>query len=291
MSRRQSLEHHRRSLAEIRDIMNSMKTLAYMETRKLGRFLSAQQAVLQNMEDVAADFLSFHPDVMSEPGQAPSVLLLIGSERGFCGDFNRALLRHVDAARQTHRAPAPLVIAVGRKLHTLLEGDARVVAWIGGAGVVEEVPAVLNQLADEIVSLQSKHGAIEVFAVHHGNEDGVMTQRLVPPFEGLAAGPARHSHPPMLNTSPVAFFTELTDQYLFAALHAMLYTSLMMENHDRVTHLSGAVRHLDEQSEDLARQYNAMRQEEIIEEIEVMLLSAISLDGNPDQQENVGPPY
>lgn len=156
------------------------------------------------------------------------------------------------------RASAPLVIAVGRELHTRLEGDARVVAWIGSAGVVEEVPAVLNQLADEIVSLQSKHGAIEVFAVHHGNEDGGATQRLVPPFEGFAAEPARHSHPPMLNISPVEFFTELTDQYLFAALHAMLYTPLMMENHDRVTHLGGGVR---------------------------------QLDGNPAQQENVGPPY
>jgi F-type H+-transporting ATPase subunit gamma len=57
----------------------------------------------------------------------------------------------------------------------------------------------------------------------------------------------------------------------------MLYTSLMMENHHRVTHLEGAVKHLDDQSEDLARQGNTLRQEEIIEEIEVILLSAASL--------------
>jgi F-type H+-transporting ATPase subunit gamma len=288
MSRRRSLEHHRRSLAEIREIMNSMKTLAYMETRKLARFLSAQQAVVQTMEDVAADFLSFHPAMLTAPGQANAVLLLIGSERGFCGDFNRALLRHAETAEQTHQGGPPLVIAVGRKLHTLLEGDRRVVAWIDGAGVVEEVPAVLNQLADEIVSLQSKHGAIEVIALHHGNADGVVTQRLIPPFEEDAAKHAHHAHPPMLNIPASEFFTELADQYLFAALHAMLYTSLMMENHDRVAHLGGAVRHLDEQSEDLTRQYNALRQEEIIEEIEVILLSAASLDGNPENKDEIG---
>jgi len=66
MTRRRHLEHHRQSLAEIRDIMNSMKTLAYMETRKLARFLDAQHAVVQSIEDVAADLLSFYPETLPE---------------------------------------------------------------------------------------------------------------------------------------------------------------------------------------------------------------------------------
>jgi len=41
MTRRRTLERHRHSLAEIQGIMNSMKSLAYLETRKLTRFLDA----------------------------------------------------------------------------------------------------------------------------------------------------------------------------------------------------------------------------------------------------------
>lgn len=278
MSRRRNLEHHRHSLAEIRDIMNSMKTLAYMETRKLARFLDAQHAVVQSIEDVALDLLSFHPDTLPEVKEATPVFLLIGAERGFCGDFNHALLKHLESTWQAHPSGDPALIAIGRKLHTLFEVDARVVAWIDGASVVEEITSVLNQLADEIISLQSKYGALEVFCLYHGSEDGVVMQRLLPPFQGLPGRPPHYSHPPILNLSPAALLIELTDQYLFAALHAMLYTSLMMENHHRVTHLEGAVKHLDDQSEDLARQCNALRQEEIIEEIEIILLSASSLD-------------
>lgn len=77
---------------------------------------------------------------------------------------------------------------------------------------------------------------------------------------------------------PAEFFLELTEQYLFAALYEMLYTSLMAENHNRVTHLEEAVKHLNDKSEDLTRQCAALRQEEIIEEIEVILLSAGSVD-------------
>jgi F-type H+-transporting ATPase subunit gamma len=277
VTRRRTLEQHRHSLAEIRGIMNSMKTLAYLETRKLARFLDAQQAVVSTIEAAAADLLGFYPEILPEAQAATPLFLLIGADRGFCGDFNRVLLRRLESTRQADPPVDPAVIAIGRKLHALLDRDARVVARVDGAAVVEEIAAVLNRLADEIVTLQQQHEALEVFCIYHGSEDGVVMQRLLPPFEGFAHKPPSFPHPPLLNLTPAALLAALTDQYLFAALHAMLYTSLMMENHHRVTHLEGAVKHLDDQSEDLARQSNTLRQEEIIEEIEVILLSAASI--------------
>jgi len=282
MSRRRTLERHRHSLAEIRGIMHSMKTLAYLETRKLARFLDAQHAVVDSIETAAADLLGCHPDILPESRQATPVYLLFGAERGFCGDFNRALLRDLETILQAQPGRSPAIIAIGRKLHTLLERDVRVVARVEGAGLVEEITPVLNRLADEILALQAQAGALEVFCLYHGSEDGVVRQRLLPPFESRRDEPPPFPYPPVLNLSPTALLVELTDQYLFAALHAMLYTSLMLENQHRVTHLDGAVKHLDDQAEELAKRCNALRQEEIIEEIEVILLSAASLGEKPD---------
>jgi F-type H+-transporting ATPase subunit gamma len=277
MTRRQDLEHHRHGLREIREIMNSMKTLAYLELRKLARFRDAQYAVVKSIEDTAADFLSFHPEAMPQVAETTAVYLLIGTERGFCGDFNQSLVRHLASTLAMHPVGKPHLIAVGRKLHTLLENDARVAARIAGAGIVEEVTVVLNQLVQALSDLQ-QHGVLSVYGLYHGGTGGIVVQKLVPSFQQYLHQPPTFSHPPQLNLSPTAFLLELTGQYLFAALHEMLYTSLMAENHQRVTHLEGAVRHLDEKSEQLARQCNALRQEEIIEEIEVILLSASSLD-------------
>ena len=81
MTRRQDLEAHRRSLGEIREIMNSMKTLAYLETRKLSRFADAQEAVVEGIEAVAADFVAFHPETLPRSSATTRVLLVIGSER------------------------------------------------------------------------------------------------------------------------------------------------------------------------------------------------------------------
>jgi F-type H+-transporting ATPase subunit gamma len=279
MTRRQDLEHQRHSLGEIREIMNSMKTLAFMETRKLTRFLNTQHAVVMSIEEAAADFLSFHPDTLPEADETCRVYILIGTERGFCGDFNQALLRQLDVALDTqHPAAEPFLIAIGHKMHGLLEKDTRVAALIDGASVVEEVSVVLNQMVDELSSLQKRHGMLTVYGLYHGSGEGIVMQKLLPSFQQHMHQPPRFAHPPLLNLSPAEFFIELSEQYLFAALHEMLYTSLMAENHKRVAHLEGAVKHLDDESAELARQCNALRQEEIIEEIEVILLSASNID-------------
>lgn len=277
MTRRHNVQIHLNSLGEIRDIMNSMKTLAYMETRKLTRFLDAQHAVVQSIEDVAADLLGFNPEILPETKPVTPVYILIGSERGFCGDFNRSLLKTLDTVLPVDSPHQPMLIAVGRKLYTLMQGDARMVASLDGASVVEEITSLLINLVNELTALQHKHGALAVYCLYQHSGDGELIHELLPPFKNLLHNHPRFSNPPLLNQSPQEFFVELTDHYLFAALHEMLYISLMMENQYRVTHLEGAVRHLDDESAELARQCNALRQEEIIEEIEEIMLSAASL--------------
>lgn len=55
----------------------------------------------------------------------------------------------------------------------------------------------------------------------------------------------------------------------------------MAETQRRVAHLDNAVRHLDERLDALQRRSNQLRQEEIIEEIEVILLGAAELGPGP----------
>jgi F-type H+-transporting ATPase subunit gamma len=277
MTRRQELEHHRHSMGEIRGIMNSMKTLAYMETRKLTRFLDAQHAVVRSIEAAAEDLLAFYPETLPEATETTPVYLLVGTDRGFCGDFNHTLLNHLESALEAHPSDRPLLIAVGRKLHALLEDEPRVAVSIDGAGVAEDVDSVLVQVVNELTAVQLKRGVLALYGLYHGG-DGIVMQKLLPPFQNLLSRPPAFPHPPLCNRSPRDLLVELTEHYLFALLHDMLYTSLIVENHYRLAHLDGAVRHLDSESAELAQRCNALRQEEIIEEIEVILLSAADLD-------------
>lgn len=281
MTHRRDLERHRNSLAQIREIMSSMRTLAYMETRKLARFLGSQQAVVRSIEGIAADFVGSFPETLPETGAAKPVYLLIGTERGFCGAFNHDLVEQLDGVLAPDQARQVALIAVGHKLHNLMQDDARLTAAIDGASVSEEVTDVLNEIVKVLASLQAEHGVLDLFCCTHNAEGQVTIQKLLPPFQKYLHAPVRFALPPVLNVPPVEFLVELTEQYLFAALHEILYTSLMGENDNRVAHLERAVSRLDEESEALTRRCNALRQEEIIEEIEVILLSTMDTGGPP----------
>ena len=283
MTRRRDIEKHRRSLDEIHDIMNAMKNLSFMETRKISGFLDVQHSVVKHIETVAADFLSFYPDTLSETtGTAVDdvieVYLLIGTERGFCGDFNHALLRHFETMPIKHDMDKLQLICVGHKLETLLENDKREIIFIDGASVAEEVGNVLNQIVKQLASIQEHTGSLNLYVLYHNDEHQLINQQLLPPFQNLLNHQPPQSFAPELNLEPREFLLDLSYHYLFVILYEILYTSLMAESQQRVMHLDGAVQHMDEQSEELHRQSNVLRQEEIIEEIEVILLSAVSLD-------------
>ena len=74
MSRRHEQITHRHKLSEIRNIMNSMKTLAIMETHKLERFIETQSTMLESIENIAADFLHFNPQVLPEAESTSKII-------------------------------------------------------------------------------------------------------------------------------------------------------------------------------------------------------------------------
>jgi F-type H+-transporting ATPase subunit gamma len=90
------------------------------------------------------------------------------------------------------------------------------------------------------------------------------------------SAPAR-GYPPQLNVAPMALWCEFTTHHLYAALCDVLHGSLIVENRRRLEHLENAIRCLDKDSTRLKLEANALRQEEITEEIEVILRSAEAL--------------
>jgi F-type H+-transporting ATPase subunit gamma len=278
MSRRREVEAHRRTLGEIRGIMNSMKTLAYMEGRKLAPCLKAQRAVVAGVESVAADFLAFYPEALPPLQEATPVYLVLGSEQGFCGDFNETLVEQIGSSLEKSSGLSPLIVVIGRKLHPLMDQDPRIADLLAGATVTEEVESVLTHLVNTLTDLQARHGMLRLYVLHHGEEEGgIVARQILPPFQALPET-TPFLDPPLMNLEAQTFLLQLTEHYLYAVLHEILYASLMAESARRVQHLESAVQHIDDEAASLQRRSNVLRQEEIIEEIEVILLSAASLD-------------
>lgn len=278
MSRRREVEENLHSLQEIKGIMTSMKNLSLVETHRLRRFLASQHAVVQGIRDIAADFLRFQPALRSPPAPALHLYLLIGAERGFCGDFNERLRRSAEGIMAADSGERRHCFAVGRKLCAALEGDPRVLGFLAGPSVMAEVPEVLNRVVEQLSALQAEHSPASLTVIHHdAQQEEIMAARVLPPFQEMERTRSRFASAPRLYLPAPIFFADLVEHYLFAVLNEIFYTSLMAEHLSRVQHLDAATRRLEEQATELSLKRNALRQEEITEEIEVIMLSTEAL--------------
>lgn len=278
MSQSRELQLHIAQMEEIRSILNSMKNLALIEVHKLVRFQTMQCQAVSNIENAALDYLDFYPLPDAED-KVTSICILVGAERGFCGDYNESLINAI--ASDTYSG----IIAIGSRLcNRLADYRHEVIATIEGASAAEEVPAILNRLLDAFSSLVSSEGKnrrtnavseLQLTVVYHDSIPGQISRRqILPPFPQQSQRKPAYGNPPLLNLEPGDFFSNLTGHYLFAVLHEIFYISLMAENQRRIQHLEGAVKHLDDETVNLRRKSQIYRQEEITEEIEVILLNS-----------------
>jgi F-type H+-transporting ATPase subunit gamma len=258
---------------EVGAILSAMKNIALMELRALAGLLEHQRRAMTTIERAAADFLCFYP-LPGDAAPATTVCIVIGSERGFCGEFNEAL----EAEARAVRRRGERLLAVGGRLAERLGADDAE-GMIAGANVAEELPAVLQQVAAQLVRMQrgSGTGALHVKAVHqHPDGSGLVTKIIAPlPLPERQRQP--YPYEPRLTLSPQDFFAALLEQALLLSLQEAFSVSLIAENRRRLEHMEGALRRLDDITARLARRMNASRQEEITQEIELIMLSVEAL--------------
>ena len=274
MSNRRDIETQLHSFNEIKEIMNAMKNLSLMEVHKLARFLENQRKVIGSIEAAIADFLQFHRTLFPSVEKFRELYLLIGSDRGFCGDFNEALIRAFESHCSTVRENS--LVLVGTKLAAKLGSDPRLSAAIDGASVVEEADAVLVKLMQVLTGPKvpgASDGPLRLTVLHHQPEEESVVVTVLQPLQPPSRKSKPYTHAPLLYLQPRFFLTHLVEQYLFAALHELLYSSLMAENQRRMQHMDSAVRRLEKNTAELLRKRNTLRQEEITEEIELIMLS------------------
>lgn len=262
MSKSRELQLHISQLEEIRSILNAMKNLALMALYKISRLQILQSKVVTHIEDSAATFLATYSELEISERAAKPVYVVIGSERGFCGDFNERLLDSL--ANQ----PSEGVIAIGSRLMGRLESyPCNIITALTGANVEEDVPSLLEQLFEQFERLPNNQTLIAVY--HDYPTDAIKHRQILP----LSVPKVERENSLLLNLSPELFFSNLLKRYLLATLHEIIYLSLLTENRLRLQHLDGAVQHLDEKMQNFRQKSQTYRQEEITEEIEVILLT------------------
>lgn len=272
MTKRAELKKHVHTLEEISNIMSAMKNLALIEINKISKYIPTQDRVMQTINEVGTDFLSSYPEYFTDIQLVePSIYLLIGSERGLCGRFNENILQKIDAIKSETK-----FIVIGQKLSAKMQGDVRVIQTIDGCSAAEEIPEVIAKLLEFLTQSNFHPGR---WAMIHNLENHSKTETLLlrPFAEFIQTAASINAFPVMLYQTKEEFLAGFIHQYLFFLFYYILYQSFMAENHQRLNHLETALNQLEKQKMALQHHLNLLRQEEITEEIQIIMLSAAAI--------------
>ncbi|MDH5256819.1 MAG: F0F1 ATP synthase subunit gamma [Gammaproteobacteria bacterium] len=275
------LVQHINSLADISDIMNAMKYLSVMESNKLSRLIQHQKRVMESIEFVANDFLHFNPQYIENKKPETHVIVVLGSERGFCGSYNDSLYQSLAKFNIFPESVEPIpigdkkLISVGYKLHAKFEQHSQLFRALTGPKLVEEVPEVINNIIQAVSSLVSEYQAMRLTLCYHNvDESKPVFFDVLPAFQSLETTEVAFSTPALSNLTKDVLFYSLLDEYLFSVLNQIVYAAFMSENQYRIRHIENSLNKLNEKIEHLSLKRNEARQEEITEELEVIMLSS-----------------
>lgn len=275
MSRQREFQQRLALYHELQDIMGAMKNMAQAELHKLRRRQQQQQRCIDAVAAAANDVMEAQ-DTRNAPPPVRAVYLVIGSERGFCGGFNEALTRYLKTSAVVANTP---LILVGSRLVSLLGADASQAKTVMGATSEKQISVTLTGILDHFQQLlQKERSPLRLVAVFHALHD----------IEQVDLFPLNAAHPDGINPArhfqhhvPLPLLKqEMENHFLYHSLLGILYTSLYVENYRRLTQMEGALQHLDELSQQMKVRINSQRQEEIVEEIEV-IFSNVPQFGDP----------
>jgi F-type H+-transporting ATPase subunit gamma len=261
VSERREIEARLALYDDLSGILRAMRSFALAELHRVMRREKAQNEVVQTL---SAAFAEMAPAAPKSPRCAGDVWLLFGSVRGFCASFNDDVLRAWQGAAE---AKSPVVV-VGERLAASMDGDGTgrffVPGPIGALDAAAAVDRILLAFGEARRLVPGEAGLVACFR----DDAGARNERLLPLALPLASNRA---YLPLTQEPARQVAEQVMQHYLFHALLARLLNAIRVENHMRLAQMENALRHLDRSSENLQRQDNRLRQEEIVEEIELIL--------------------
>ncbi len=271
MSKLFKLNQRLKSISEIEGIFKTLKTIAFTELQRSQQFVKSMHNMSHELHKIEASIASMLVKRKLSIGSKDIVVpIYIGSERGFCGPFNRYI-----AERFSHDLRSSKSIIVGSKLNSLVDEDQGSYEFITGAETSEDITQVALAIVSQFTSIiGSEQNALPKFQMIHmtQTEDkfNVISEDILRDF--LVVSDQKNTQPDsFLNRDEL--FLGFLNTYLYSKIMASLVESFVTECKYRVYQSDGAITALETKRNKVDRLIKKYRQENITEEIENILLS------------------
>lgn len=278
MTRLAEINGHVASMAELREIIGAMRSLAGMRVQESQRALPGVRRYAQSVAEVIGAALLFVQGAAEVPAsRGRRAMILCASEHGFVGAFNERLLE----AAETRLEPTDLLFMIGSRGAAIAYERGWKLAWTRPmASRVSGVPEVIDSVTHELYVriVRGEIGRIELVSsrFRHGVATSI-EHRLLLPLDTAALALTQPRQPPLHNLGPTRLLERFMAEYVFALLTEAVVESIGSENAARLAAMEAAHDNVENKLGELHLAAREARQGEITAELLDLIAGAEAL--------------
>ncbi|RLC98842.1 MAG: hypothetical protein DRI77_04075 [Chloroflexi bacterium] len=220
-------------------------------------------------------------------------VLVIGSERGLCGRFNAAVVRHAERYLAELSADGVQVelMALGTRVGRIFRQRQQPLAWSGALSVTA-LPSyrLAFDLTRRWLARYEEHDLNAVDLVYNAYRGTARYEpavvRLIPPqlpSVGQAGYlPPEPWPPPIIETDPLSLYVRVVEQWTAVSVYGLLLESAAAEHSARFQLLERATQNTERIIAELTLAVQAARQQAITREMQDLAAGAGLIGTRPD---------
>ncbi|MBQ7632496.1 MAG: F0F1 ATP synthase subunit gamma [Alphaproteobacteria bacterium] len=277
----EALQRKIKTTQELREIVGNMKTLSSVSILQYEQANTVLEKYQHNLRD-AIHILAMHngiPQFISANFRNPRYLIIIiGSDNGMVGRFNREIIEYVQSFIKTRKiaADSSCFITIGKRLSQLAEqADLRLIAGYATSNSVKAVISLAETIIMRIEQAMRSQRITDIYICYHrrgnaGNTAVEMKKILPVDADSLLKLKNKKwdtNNIPMMPVDKSKMFAALVGEIMMIALAKQINSSLAAEHFIRMTNMQNAEKNIDENLATMNLEFQQQRQDEITGEL------------------------
>lgn len=273
------LRYRIRAIETIKKITHAMRLISMSARSRLKSKEEPLREYIRISNQMLADIKQHAPDwhnpLLDPSPDAPHnpLVILIGSQRGLCGNFNTVLFHFFEqmVLEKPHKKGGTIqIIPIGKKAVNYVDDNPLYT-------IIERFPELhaksLNMIAHAILEiLKNTEPKFTTVAVFSNRLKTFFIQKphetiLIPFEKENKIATSAKSEEYYWEQSPKELLDQLTFQTIQVNLHYLLFQSLLAEHAARFISMDNATRNAQSLLEETQLQYNKLRQAKITKEL------------------------
>lgn len=265
---------------DLREIVGTMKALSSVSILQYEQANMALAQYRRNLQDAFQALIKQGglPSMGEKSEQGKQLVILIGTDNGMVGKFNKEILdkAKADLKKQGVSLKNTLFLTIGKRIGGLAaQSNLKLYAKYAVANSVKMVNTIAETVIMKIDEATRKEHITSVCVWYHKrnkNEPVSLQKQQIIPFDfaayqKLKEKPWGTNNIPLIPIERKQMFAALLNEYLTIALASQLNYSLAAEHYTRMTNMQNAEKNIDESLEQMNLEYQQERQENITDEL------------------------